>query len=322
MNRIGSFAFLLSACTARPPATNSTGIRPYASVSAKHSVSVRAHQRKSKQKTQDDAVATALTSSTAALPEDGEGVFCDEHIIMEESNCTIGFSWHNASDGHHRRAVVTNTTIAVKLGGVRLRVRRPGPVALLLLYSAVNVVATSIIPIPIATILVPVATLCFGLLGGIALNVLTTCLGAYVGLLLTRHGCRPHFLRMLGAHKERWLALDAALAEHGYAIPLLIRCSPVSPVVLTNTLLSLTSVRPFTYLWTTLVGEIVTSTPIAYAAHVGTHLGDARRAPLTLAGSLVGLIASVVFAWKVGVVARETLRERAAPMTDDCMASG
>ena len=65
------------------------------------------------------------------------------------------------------------------------------------------------------------------------------------------------------------MALDRALSKHGAQIPLLIRCSPLSPVVLTNVLLALTSVSQLTYLWTTLVGEVLTSLPYAYATHVG-----------------------------------------------------
>ena len=181
------------------------------------------------------------------------------------ANCSIVLSFYNATTiDDVQLPEVTNTTISmhVRLPGfvvLGVRIRRPGPIVFLSGYTIINVIATSVIPVPIATTLVPLATLLFGLLGGIALNVGTTCLGAYLSFHLLRNGCRPCFVRALGRHHGTWMALDAAFQEHGWQIPLLIRCSPISPVVITNILLSLTSITPWTYLWTTFIGELVSA---------------------------------------------------------------
>ena len=87
----------------------------------------------------------------------------------------------------------------------------------------------------------------------------------------------------------------------------------MSPLVITNTLLSLTSISQFTYAWTVFVGEVVTSFPYAYATHVGATLVDRdqrQRDPFMLVVSFIGLVASVAIAWKVGVVAKAVLEQK------------
>ena len=236
------------------------------------------------------------------------------------SNCSIVLDLSHDNSTELLVPVVTNSTIEVKMrlpahhvASIIFRRPRWATVEVLLLaYAAVNIVATSVIPVPVATTLVPLATILCGLLGGLVLNVGTTLVGAYLGLLLVRSRCRPGFERLLGPHHARWLALDRALSEHGAQIPLLIRCSPLSPVVITNVLLSLTSVSQFTYMWTCLVGEVLTSLPYAYATHVGLstlEIGLGQDSVLLLL-SCLGIAASLAIAWKVGVVAKALLEQR------------
>lgn len=122
--------------------------------------------------------------------------------------------------------VVRNSTIAMKvrLPGsttvLGLRFRRPSRFWVFVLYSAANIFATSIIPIPIATSFVPLACILFGLVGGMVINVGTTCVGAYLALVLVRFCCRPRFVRMLGKHHSTWVALDRAIA---------LQCAPRAP---------------------------------------------------------------------------------------------
>ncbi len=109
-------------------------------------------------------------------------------------------------------------------------------------------------------------------------------------------------------------ALDRAVAADGWQISLLIRCSPASPLVITNTLLALTSISQFTFLWTVLIGEIVTSFPFAYATYVGEQLVDEHqrqhRDPMLLISSFIGLGASIAITWKVSLLAKSVLEER------------
>jgi len=264
---------------------------------------------------------SAEPDATADADDDGRS-WRDEgsRNWRRDANCSIVLDLSHDNSTDLLVPVVTNRTIEVKVrlpahhvASVIFRRPRWATVEVLLLaYSAVNIVATSVIPIPVATTLVPLATILCGLLGGLALNVGTTLVGAYLGLLLVRSRCRPGFERLLGSHHARWLALDRALSEHGAQIPLLIRCSPLSPVVITNVLLSLTSVSQFTYMWTCLVGEVLTSLPYAYATHVGLSTLEIGlgQDPVLLLLSCLGIAASLAIAWKVGVVAKALLELR------------
>lgn len=195
-------------------------------------------------------------------------------------------------------------------------------------YSVVNIVGTSIIPVPLAGPLAGVATLLFGLWIGLVVNVVTSTVGAWLGLLCVRHACRPCCMRMLGRYEKRWQALDAALTAQGWQIALLIRIAPISPMVMTNILLSLTSIPLHTYLWTCFVGIFPANLPYAYAAQAGLALSEGfpPKDPVMLVITIIGLIASLAIAWKIGVIAKRLLKrhgigaEGAAPPSPPTMA--
>ena len=97
--------------------------------------------------------------------------------------------------------------------------------------------------------------------------------------------------------------------EEGFQIALLIRLAPVAPLVLSNVLLSMTSISQRTYLWTTAVGIVPSNLPFAYVALVGKSMLHEfpPRDPLILSLSLLGLLASVLIAWKIGRIATRVL---------------
>ena len=186
----------------------------------------------------------------------------------------------------------------------------PNDPAVLLEYSLVNMVVTSVIPFPLAGPMVGISALLFGVLNGMVVNTLTSVVGAYISLLATRSACRPCFTRMLGRYRQRWVEVDAAITAEGYQIALLIRIAPISPMVATNVLLSLTSISTRTYLWTCAVGIIPANLPYAYAAQLGASLAEEfpPRDPLMLSMSILGFVASVAIACKVGSIAKKILR--------------
>ncbi len=181
----------------------------------------------------------------------------------------------------------------------------------LLEYVAVNIVASSVIPIPVAGALVAVGVMLFGVWVGMVVNVLSATLGSYISLLLTRSCCRSYFQRLLGRHGDKWQALDHALVSDGPTLALLLRLTPLAPFVVTNILLSLTSISHFTYVWTTLIGIIPGNLPYAYAAQLGVSLAQdfPPKDPVMLSTSILGLVASVLLAWRVGVIANRALRK-------------
>lgn len=177
----------------------------------------------------------------------------------------------------------------------------PNDPAVILEYSFVNILITSVIPVPLAGPMTAVACLLFGLFMGMVINTLTSVVGAWIGLWATRYMCRPCFVRALGRHQKKWEALDAAITSQGFQIALLIRVAPVSPMVATNILLSLTSISVWTYLWTCAVGIIPANFPYAYAAVVGASLASEfpPRDPVMLSMSVLGLVATIGVAYKV-----------------------
>jgi len=188
----------------------------------------------------------------------------------------------------------------------------PNDDTVLLQYSFMNLVACSVIPVPLSGPMVIIAALIWGVAGGLAVNAVSTMLGAYLSLWATRNVCRPCFARALHGlgYAHQWEALDAALTEEGYQIALLIRLAPVAPMVLCNILLALTSVSRWTYCWTTLAGLIPANLPYAYGAALGLSIACEfpPKDPVMLSVTLIGFVASVLFVWKIGKIGSKMLK--------------
>lgn len=176
-------------------------------------------------------------------------------------------------------------------------------------YSLLNVIIHSVLPLPISSFFWMAAVLLYGPVAGFVLALLTSALGCYLALPLTRSCLRPYILRCLGEHEAMWNSLDAAIVRERWKIPLLMRSTPVMPVVLTNFFLALTSIDEWTYSWTVTIGMIPSGLPFAYAAVVGQQVLEdfPPHDPLLLVVSLVGLLATVLVVYKIGAVAANEL---------------
>ena len=188
----------------------------------------------------------------------------------------------------------------------------------IVIFSVLNIIIHSVWPIPITTIFWVAAVLMYGPIYGFLLTLLTSALGCYLALVVTR--CfRPWVLRLLGEHQAVWHALDYAIVRERWKIPLLVRSTPVMPVVLTNFLLALTSIDTWTYTWTVTVGMIPSGLPYAYGAVVGEAVLKEfpPKDPLLLLLSLIGLVATVLAVYKVGSIATHELSKAGveSPMT-------
>ena len=60
---------------------------------------------------------------------------------------------------------------------------------------------------------------------------------------------------MLGKYEDTWHAMDRAIVLERWKIPLLVRATPVMPVVPANFMLALTSIDDFTYVWNDQMSE-------------------------------------------------------------------
>lgn len=163
----------------------------------------------------------------------------------------------------------------------------------LIRYSILNLFVNSFMPLPLAGPMVVVASLLYGIVGGLAVNIVSSILGACLSFWTTRFACRPCFVRALGRYSQQWAAVDAALTAEGYQIALLIRIAPVSPMVLSNVLLALTSISLWTYFWTTFVGLLPANLPYAYGAQLGMSLYDCTVKPIGVGGIQLGVWAHV-----------------------------
>jgi len=181
----------------------------------------------------------------------------------------------------------------------------------LLAYVATTVVVNSVFPLPLAGPLLTVAVVLYGVVPGFVLNLCAAVVGCCLTLVLTRSCLRPHFIRLLGEHAEVWHSLDGAIVEQGAMIPLLFRLTPAAPVVLANVVLSLTSVDAWTYAWTVFIGFIPSGIPFAYAAVVGEAVINEfpPKDPVLLSVTLLGLVATVLAVWQVGVLAASEMRK-------------
>lgn len=138
--------------------------------------------------------------------------------------------------------MVSNATDSFDILGLRLDPMAP---SFILQYSLLNALINSVIPVPLAGPMAVAAAALYGIVGGLLICNFTAVLGAYIGLVLTRTYCRPCIMRRLGRYTQQWQRLDAAIVAQEAQISLLIRVAPVSPTVMTNILLSLTSIKPW-----------------------------------------------------------------------------
>ena len=163
----------------------------------------------------------------------------------------------------------------------------------ILIFATINILIHSFVMVPMSGLFWVVAVLLYGPVNGFLLALSTSVFGCYLGLIATR--CfRPFFIRCLGENATAFHQIDRAIVREKWKIPLLVRSTPVMPVVPTNVLLGLTSIDQWTYTWTVTLGSVPSGMPYVYAAMVGEEiLNDfPPRDPLLLGLSLVGLVAT------------------------------
>lgn len=204
-----------------------------------------------------------------------------------------------------RRALEALTTVDAPFG-ISFDPNSPNTIAI---YALLTILVNGFVPVPLAGVMCSLGVLLYGWFYGFLLNLAAAAVGCFLGFVSFRL-FRPFFLNLLGSHADTWKALDGAISREGFRIPLLLRLTPVMPVVLGNAMLSLTSVDAFTFVWTTVVGFIPAGIPYAYAAVVGEQVMNQfpPEDPVILAVTVLGFIATVLAVWKVGSIASAELQ--------------
>ena len=164
-----------------------------------------------------------------------------------------------------------------------------------------------------ATVLAVAAGALFGVVHGAIYSFIGGTIGSTAAFLIGRYGARVLVERRLAA-MPRFLAVDRAVAAHGWRIVFLLRLSPVMPFNVLNYALGLTTISVWDFMLAgagSVPGELVA----AYAGRVGGEaLALAGEAVIPKDASyygllLAGLAATIAATLVVTRTARRALRD-------------
>jgi uncharacterized membrane protein YdjX (TVP38/TMEM64 family) len=172
--------------------------------------------------------------------------------------------------------------------------RGTGAIGIVVFVVAYVVSTVALLP---GSILTLAAGFVYGPVWGLAVASPASVAGATCAYLLGRTLLRDWAARKLGA-SARARAIDAAIEREGFKLVLLLRLSPLFPFNLLNYVLSLTRVRPGTYILASFIGMLPGTAMYVYLgslAPAAAGLSSASRAGGATRTTLyvVGLLATV-----------------------------
>jgi uncharacterized membrane protein YdjX (TVP38/TMEM64 family) len=192
---------------------------------------------------------------------------------------------------------------------LRERIHELGPLGWLAFVGLYVLATLLLVPgVPLTLTAGPLFGLARGMLAVWTAAMVTTAVAFAVG----RHGARAR----VEAHvrsRPRLRAIDAAIAEGGWRVVLLLRLSPLVPFSLSNYLYGVTPVRAGPYLAATAAGMvpgIVVYTYIGWVA--GARLEGRERSPLEWGLLALGLVATLAASALLTRLARRKLATVAA----------
>ena len=173
--------------------------------------------------------------------------------------------------------------------------------------------ALAVVAFAPAVLLTLAAGATFGVTAGTFYVFVAAVLGSSLSFWVARYVARDSVARWI-ARDARFQALDAAVAEQGWRIVLLMRLSPLFPFNLLNYALGLTRLR---FVDTLLAAPGMLPVTLAYvflgnaAAEVASLAGgvEAARTPLENAVLALGVVATLGVAVMVARIARRALEE-------------
>ncbi len=144
---------------------------------------------------------------------------------------------------------------------------RTHPWESMILYSTIYILA-AVLCLPGTTLfLTMVGGGLFGFWEGTLLAALSSTLGALLSFFTVRYLFRNLAARYL---EGKWEGVRSRLKRHGVRYILTLRLTSAFPYFLLNPLLALTSISPWTFLWTTAVGIFPTT---LFYSYVGYRMG-------------------------------------------------
>lgn len=159
----------------------------------------------------------------------------------------------------------------------------------LLLYILITALS-----IPGAIVLTLLSGAIYGVLLGTFIVSVASCIGATIAFYMSRYFFRDFFL---DKYRNRFEDLDKKFKEGGKTYLFTMRLIPVSPFVIINLLMGLTSIDVWTYIWVTFLGMIPGTVMYVFAGRRISEIsspGDILDWPLLLTFSLIGLLPVVL----------------------------
>jgi uncharacterized membrane protein YdjX (TVP38/TMEM64 family) len=128
--------------------------------------------------------------------------------------------------------------------------KEKSPTTAFLLFFTSYVLLTSL-SIPGAIVLTLLSGAIFGLMPGLLIVSIASCIGATISFCLSRYLFRDHLIKKWD---RRFREIDGKFREHGKMYLFSLRMIPISPFVVINLLMGLTTIKLRSYMWITFVG--------------------------------------------------------------------
>lgn len=144
--------------------------------------------------------------------------------------------------------------------------------------------------IPGAIVLTILSGAIYGVFLGTLIVSIASCIGATIAFFMSRYFFRDYFLTK---YRKRFKEIDEKFKAGGKTYLFTMRLIPVSPFVVINLLMGLTSIRVSTYVWITLLGMIPGTMIYVFAGRRMAEIRSPRDIldwPLLVAFSLIGLL--------------------------------
>lgn len=157
------------------------------------------------------------------------------------------------------------------------------------LFLGVYIFLTSL-SIPGAIVLTLLAGAIFGVGNGTLLVSVASTAGASIAFLMSRYLFRESMMKKF---ERKLRKINRKLEQNGNLYLFTLRLIPVSPYVVVNILMGLTSVRLWTFIWITFLGMLPGNMIYVFA---GRKIADIRSAseiltwPIILSLTLIGIL--------------------------------
>jgi uncharacterized membrane protein YdjX (TVP38/TMEM64 family) len=183
---------------------------------------------------------------------------------------------------------ISFTNVRTNLDNIKV-LYADSPVLMTLGFFLIYVTITSL-SIPGAIVLTLLSGAVFGVLPGALLVSTASTVGATLAFLMSRYLFRDFFLKK---HSKRFASLDKKIREKGTMYLFSMRMVPVSPFVVINVLMGLTSIKLWSYVWSTFLGMLPGTVIYVYAGRKISEISSPSEIltwPIVLTLSLLGLL--------------------------------